>query len=135
MDLNNAKGVVHIAIPCVDLEETSIFYRQNFFAEEARRYHDRVTFKVFGHQIVCHLNDHRREVPKSLYPYHVGFTFTDREQYFNFYHHLKERKVRFFMELQERFPDMPEVHHTFVVLDPNNMLFEFKYYELEKFIY
>ncbi|UOF02244.1 VOC family protein [Bdellovibrio reynosensis] len=135
MELKNMKGIIHIAIPCNNLDEAHSFYSTKLGAVVARRYEDRVTFNFFGHQVVCHLDDSFRNYPTSLYPFHIGFTFVDQLDYEAFHAHLKSNDVKFYMEMNERFKNLPEVHNTFVILDPSNNLLEFKHYKDNSFIY
>ena len=70
-DSNNA---FHIAIPCKDLQEAVDFYEGKLGFENRRRYDDRVTFNMFGDQLVCHLSPDKIDTDPEPYPRHFGLT-------------------------------------------------------------
>jgi len=127
--------VFHLAIPTHDLDVSEHFFTQTFGATRARRYDDRVTFRFFDHQIVCHLAPDEIEREVKMYPRHYGITFVKAAEFDDLYKRCRDSGCQFFKDRFVRWPDRPEQHETFFVADPSNNLFEFKHYDRPEFIY
>lgn len=128
-------NVFHLAIPTHDLDAAEAFYTEVIGAEKARRYEDRVTFKFFEHQIVCHLAPDKVDQTVEIYPRHFGITFTDKEKYDDFYNGCYQDPSVFVKERFVRWPEKAEKHESFLLRDPSNNVLEFKYYYCPEFIY
>lgn len=127
--------ILHIAIPCSDLDATQEFYNSRLGFKLARRYDDRVTFDFFGGQLVCHLSPSEIESMPRFYPRHFGATFENRDDFLLFHKMILERKVALFVEMTERFKEKVERHQYFAITDPSNNVLEFKYYQDKRMIY
>ena len=124
-DPNNA---FHIAIPCKDLQEALDFYEGKLGFENRRRYDDRVTFNMFGDQLVCHLSPDKIDTDPEPYPRHFGITFHKQSDFDTFVASLEDNKVELLTPISIRFDKMPEMHKTFFLKDPSNNILEFKFY-------
>ena len=124
-DPNNA---FHIAIPCRDLQEALNFYESKLGFENRRRYDDRVTFNMFGDQLVCHLSPDKIDTDPDPYPRHFGITFHKQSDFDSFVTLLEDNKVELLNPISTRFDNMPEMHKTFFLKDPSNNILEFKFY-------
>lgn len=120
--------LVHIAIPCRELDETVAFYGEQLGCPLYRRYNDRVTFDFFGAQLVCHLSPQQIDAAPKMYPRHFGMTLRQRADFDDVYERAREAGAPFFKDLFVRFRDKREEHLTFFLRDPANNLLEFKYY-------
>jgi len=127
--------VFHLAIPTHDLDLAEFFYTKIIGAERARRYEDRVTFKFFDHQIVCHLAPNEIAADVKMYPRHFGVTFSDEDAFMAHYRRCKAADWPLWKDIDARWPDLPEAHKMFFVADASNNLLEFKYYRDPSFIY
>jgi len=134
-------NVFHLAIPTHDLDAAERFYQDVVHAQRARRYKDRVTFRFFEHQLVCHLDPSSvnlstvRDPFEKLYPRHFGITFEFRDDFDKVYKHCLDSRWPHVKPLFERFGDLPERHQTFFVADPSFNLLEFKHYDESKYMY
>lgn len=124
-DSNNA---FHIAIPCKDLQEAVDFYEGKLGFENRRSYDDRVTFNMFGDQLVCHLSPDKIDTDPEPYPRHFGLTFYKQSDFDTFVTLLQDNQVELLNPIFTRFDDMPEMHKTFFLKDPSNNILEFKFY-------
>ncbi|HEY8023840.1 MAG TPA: VOC family protein [Burkholderiaceae bacterium] len=127
--------IIHLAIPCRDLDETQNFYNSRLGFKLARRYDDRVTFDFFGAQLVCHLAPEKCDSSPQFYPRHFGATFSGRDEFLMFHKLILERKVPLYVEISDRFQEMVERHQYFAITDPSNNVLECKYYEDKRMIY
>ena len=131
------KTVFHLAIPCLDLDQTKEFYVDQLGCRLARRYDDRITLQFFeNYQIVCHLSD-ESEVPDEvkMYPRHFGMTFQEKFEFDSLHDVAVKKNLPFFRNKFVRFEGMKEEHHTFFLIDPAKNLLEFKYYFEPEMIY
>ena len=103
-DPNNA---FHIAIPCKDLQEALDFYEGKLGFENRRRYDDRVTFNMFGDQLVCHLSPDKIDTDPDPYPRHFGITFHKQSDFDSFVTLLEDNKVELLNPISTRFDNMP----------------------------
>jgi extradiol dioxygenase family protein len=133
--------IFHLAIPTHDLNAAEYFYKTVVCAQRARRYDDRVTFRFFDHQIVCHLAPDHVDLTKadnpfqSLYPRHFGITFEKKQDFEQLYKQCMASEWPHVKPMFERFNDLPEKHYTFFLADPSFNLLEFKYYIDPKYMY
>lgn len=127
--------IFHLAIPTHDLDAAENFYVTVMGAQKARRYDDRVTFRFFDDQIVCHLAPDEIDREIKMYPRHFGITFTTRQDFDRLHDSIKSAGWPFFRNLFMRWPEKPERHRSFFVVDPSNNLLEFKQYEDPQFAY
>ena len=127
--------IFHLAIPTHDIDAAEEFYTSVFGAERARRYADRVTFRFFGNQIVCHLAPDKIDRAPEMYPRHFGITFLRRQHFDEVYDRCKQSEYRLFKDIFLRWPDSKEKHQAFFISDPSNNLIEFKYYFDSTYVY
>ncbi|SLN22727.1 VOC family protein [Oceanibacterium hippocampi] len=132
--------VFHLAIPTHDLDATEAFYTNVVGATRARRYDDRVTFRFFEHQVVCHLDPEFAPAADldpfaNIYPRHFGLTFRNGDDFDAFHERCARSGWHWFRPWANRFGDLPERHRTFFLADPTGNLLEFKHYEAERYIY
>ena len=127
--------VFHLAIPTHDLDVTENFYTTIMGAEKARRYDDRVTFRFFEHQVVCHLAPDEIATEIKMYPHHYGITFVNKKDFDDCYERCKAANHPLYKDRFTRWPEKAEKHDTFFIADPSNNLIEFKYYYDPQFIY
>ena len=127
--------IFHLAIPTHDIALSEDFYTRVIGAQRARIYDDRVTFKFFDHQIVCHLAPDEIDKSVKMYPRHFGMTFIEKAEFDKLYQKCLESGYPFFQERTMRWPERPEKHETFFIADPSNNLLEFKYYLDSKYAY
>ncbi|MEP1230579.1 MAG: VOC family protein [Litorimonas sp.] len=128
-------NVFHVAIGTHDKELAKVFYRDALGGVVAREYDDRVTFNLFEHQLVCHIDEDLD--PKTLegvnplknpYPRHFGMTFLEESQFREVHARLTAANVPFLQNIRSRFRDLPEKHLTFFTADPSHNVVEFKWY-------
>jgi uncharacterized protein len=119
--------IFHLAIPSANLDESAAFYSK-LGGRIARRYSDRVTIELFGHQIVCHLCPDKVDSTPEIYPRHFGVTFAHEAPFERMLAIAIACKLNFFREPFIRFRGFPEEHRTFFLVDPSNNLLEVKYY-------
>ncbi len=125
----------HLAIPTHDLDAAEGFYTRVLGAERARRYDDRVTFRFFDHQIVCHLAPDRVDREIRVYPRHFGMTFVEKREIDAVYDRIRNSGHGFVEDRFVRWPERPERHETFLLADPSNNVIEFKWYDDPRFVY
>ncbi len=127
--------IFHLAIPTHDLDAAERFYTQVMGAERARRYEDRVTFRFYDDQLVCHLAPDEVAKEAKKYPRHFGFTFEKLSDFEATYERCAQSGHPIFQDRFTRWPEKPERHEAFFVADPSNNLIEFKCYSDARFIY
>lgn len=121
--------ILHLAIPCLSLEDAVAFYGEILRCRQARRYPDRVTFEFFGAQLVCHLaQPDQIDAEPQMYPRHFGLTVEKESDFEDLHQRLLSENAPFFAPLFVRFPERREEHRTFFLKDPANNLVEFKWY-------
>lgn len=130
----NKTIVFHLAIPSANLDESADFYSK-LGCRIARRYPDRVTLELMGHQIVCHLSPDKIDQKPEMYPRHFGITFTEEALFQHVLSTAIERKLKFFREPFIRYKGLAEEHRAFFVIDPSNNLLEFKCYRDPAMVY
>lgn len=127
--------VAHFAIPTHDLDTAAEFFPRVLGARQARRYHDRVTFEFFTHQIVCHLAPDQIVAEPTFYPRHFGVTFREQADYDALVARIEAEGQEWFMAPTVRFADLPERHKCCAILDPSNNVIEFKWYAESVYAY
>lgn len=127
-------AIFHLAIPSADLDQSTDFYSK-LGCRIARRYDDRITIEILGHQVVCHLSPDKIEKRPEIYPRHFGITFTEEKLFEQLLAIAVENKLEFFREPFIRFKGLPEEHRAFFLKDPSNNLLEFKYYYDPRMVY
>src|SRR3989338_10082436 len=122
--------IVHVAIPCQNLEETRQFYTALGAREgnENRMRTDRVSLNFFNAHLVCHLLPEKVEQNPSEYPRHFGITFFEKGDFDNMVQLVKAKNLSFFKEPFTRWKDHPAEHSAFFIKDPANNIIEFKFY-------
>ena len=127
--------VFHQAIPTHDLDLAEAFYTDVMGATRARRYDDRITLNFMGDQVVCHLTTEPIDENPKMYPRHFGMTFIHKREFDLLHDRIAHSKHGFFQTRTTRWPEKPERHDTFFVLDPSNNVLEFKWYSSRRFVY
>ena len=128
-------AIFHLAIPTQDLDAAEGFYTRVLGAERARRYDDRITLRFFDHQLVCHLAPDAIDAEPRMYPRHFGMTVLDREAFERVHARCVASGGPFFEERFTRWPDRPERHETFFLVDPSHNVIEFKHYDDPTYAY
>ena len=116
--------MVHLAIPCHNLEEAVAFYRDRLGCRVGRYKGDRVTFDFFGAQLVCHLAPDAVP-PTSPYPLHFGLWVETEESYQALYRQLSARYVE---SEGVRYPGCEDEHRFCFARDPSGNILELKWY-------
>lgn len=137
-----SNNIFHLAIATHDKELAKIFYQDALGAEVAREYDDRVTFNLFEHQLVCHVDEDLDAESlkginplKKVYPNHFGMTFLTEAELREVHARLEAANIPFLQSIRSRFRDMPEKHLTFFAADPSHNVLEFKWYSESKYAY
>jgi len=135
-------NVFHVAIATHDKDLAKSFYQDALGAMVAREYDDRVTFNLFDHQLVCHVDETLD--PKSLegvnplktpYPRHFGMTFLLESEFREVHRRLEDANIPYLQNIRSRFRELPESHLTFFAADPSHNVIEFKWYSDSKYVY
>lgn len=132
--MTNQSPIFHLAIPSANLDKSAEFYSK-LGCRIARRYDDRVTINILGHQIVCHLSPDKIDQHPQMYPRHFGITFIEEDQFERMLSIALEQKLEFFCQPFVRFKGQAEEHRAFFLKDPSNNLLEFKYYCDPRMVY
>lgn len=121
--------LVHIAIPCLDLDESEHFYTNALGAKLFRSYSDRRTFGLQNLQLVTHLS-HPSQIIRnpSIYPRHYGLTFNELDKFHIAVRRCIDNNTPVVLPVQKRFEGLEEQHLTFITMDPSHNLIEFKHY-------
>lgn len=133
--MRDPRNAFHLAVPCRDLDEAVAFYESGLGCKLCRRYEDRVTFNMFGDQLVCHLSPGSIDPHPEPYPRHFGITFREEADFNAMAERIQSRGLRLFAPVSIRFAGLPEEHLTFFILDPSNNFLEFKFYRLPEMMY
>tara|TARA_B100000989_G_scaffold294976_1_gene275069 strand:- start:1091 stop:1501 length:411 start_codon:yes stop_codon:yes gene_type:complete len=129
-------SIFHLAIPTHDLKIAKSFYYDSLGFTIGRIYEDRITFNVYGDQLVCHLTPlEELNLKPKMYPRHFGFTFLKEKFFDDLYLKAKNNNLNFYKDFFLRWPNKPEKHKSFFLCDPSGNLIEFKYYFNKQFIY
>jgi extradiol dioxygenase family protein len=120
-------NIFHLAIPCLDVDETVTFY-EKLGARCGRRYKGYAILNFFGHQVVAHVNGEKCDKELFEYPRHFGIICDVKEQYDALLKLAEDHELSFFLKGKMRFEGRPEEHRTFFLKDPSNNLIEFKHY-------
>ena len=127
--------IIHIAIPCWDLEVAEDFYGRKLGCNIGRKYKDRISVDFWGAQLVCHLSPRPDERDLALYPRHFGLTFRKEVDFDSFYERVKKVDVRLAKDKFIRFANLPEAHKSFFIADPSDNVIEAKFYFEQRFNY
>ena len=124
----------HLAIPVDDLQSSRQFYGELLGCAEGRSAEQWVDFNLFGHQVVCHLQEKAggekiegsnpvdgHEVPIP----HFGVVL-EMETWKALSEKLKRAGVKFVIEPSLRFEGEPGEQATMFLLDPSGNAVEFK---------
>ena len=124
----------HLAIPVVDLPSSRQFYGELLGCPEGRSAEQWVDFNLFGHQVVCHVQEKAgeekivgsnpvdgHEVPIP----HFGVVL-EMEVWKELAEKLKSAGVNFVIEPYLRFEGEPGEQGTMFLLDPSGNAVEFK---------
>ena len=120
-------NILHLAIPCTNIEEGVIFYNHKLGCKLGRMYPDSVIIDFFGMQLVLHKTLIEMKEP-SMYPRHFGIILKDIVEYNRIHSLAKKRNIPFFKEEFVRHQGLVEEHIAFFLKDPSNNLIEFKHY-------
>lgn len=122
----------HLAIPVHDLEVTRIFYRDILGCKEGRSSAHWVDFDFFGHQLVLHVDETKKEpaptneVDGHQVPIpHFGVVLT-MDDFTRFASLLKTNNVHFEIEPYTRFKGLAGEQATMFFKDPSGNALEFK---------
>jgi uncharacterized protein len=118
----------HLAFPIHNFDLAKAFYVDKLGCYLGRESEQALIFQFGSHQIVAHKIEELPPPPKTIYPRHFGLIFLKKEEFAEFVHKLKLKKVPFEFPLKTRFSGTKIEHQSFFLKDPSNNLLEFKYY-------
>ena len=122
----------HLAIPVSNLEKNRTFYRDVLGCSEGRSSDHWVDFDFFGHQLVIHYKESKKEkeysnpvdghdVPVPHFGVVLGW-----QQWLDFSERLKQHKIKFVIEPYIRFEGQVGEQATLFFKDPSGNALEFK---------
>ena len=130
MILNNLYPF-HLAIPVKEISTTRGFYRDILGCKEGRSSDNWVDFNFFGHQLVIHINDDKKNIEvenkvdgKDVPIPHFGLVLE-----WNLFSQLEKRirgQVEFIIEPYIRFQGQKGEQKTMFFKDPSGNALEFK---------
>ena len=130
MILNNLYPF-HLAIPVKEISTTRSFYRDILGCKEGRSSDNWVDFDFFGHQLVIHINDDKKNIEvenkvdgKDVPIPHFGVVLE-----WNLFSQLEKRirtQVEFIIEPYIRFKGQKGEQKTMFFKDPSGNALEFK---------
>jgi hypothetical protein len=123
----------HLAIPVRDLEQARAFYGGVLGCPEGRSDAHWVDFDLFGHQLVCHLDERdappaplHNEVDSDAVPVpHFGVVL-DMDAWRRLAERLETAGMAFVIEPRVRFRGQAGEQATFFLYDPSGNALEFK---------
>ena len=121
----------HLAIPVFNLEECRIFYRDLLECEEGRSSDHWVDFDFFGHQLVIHLDENKKETVsnsvdgKQVPIPHFGVVL-EWDVFHDFAKVLKSKSIVFIIQPCIRFEGLVGEQATMFFKDPSGNALEFK---------
>jgi extradiol dioxygenase family protein len=122
----------HLAIPVKEITETRSFYRDILGCKEGRSSDHWVDFDFFGHQLVIHIKDVKKNIKvenkvdgKDVPIPHFGVVL-EWNQFHSFSKKLKEKNIEFLIEPYIRFEGQPGEQATMFFKDPSGNALEFK---------
>ena len=121
----------HLAIPVTDLDAARTFYRDIIGCEEGRSSSHWVDFNFFGHQLVIHYVENKREFVtnpvdgKDVPVPHFGIIL-DWKDFHNFAKLLIKKEITFIIEPYTRFKGLVGEQSTMFFKDPSGNALEFK---------
>jgi extradiol dioxygenase family protein len=124
----------HLAFPVHDLGAARHFYGEMMGCEEGRSSPHWIDFNFFGHQLVAHLSQTKRDGASSdvdghnVPVPHFGVVLT-MAQFEALAKRLRDYKVKFELEPIIRFKGMVGEQATMFFLDPSGNALEFKAFE------
>ena len=126
----------HIAVQVRNITEAKYFYGSILGFEEGRSDTTWIDFNMFGHQFVCHLNEHLgydgkvslyyNKVDEHSVPVPHAGVILEMEKWTELAERLKINNVKFIIEPHIRFKDKPGEQATMFLLDPSGNALEFK---------
>lgn len=124
----------HLAFPVSDLTAARQFYGEVIGCEEGRSSPHWIDFNFFGHQLVTHLSQTKRDKASSdvdghnVPVPHFGVVLT-MGQFEALAKRLQDHNVKFELEPVIRFKGMVGEQATMFFLDPSGNALEFKAFE------
>ena len=121
----------HLAIPVNNLEKCKRFYRDILELKEGRNSGSWVDFNFFGHQLVIHYVENKREFVtnpvdgKDVPVPHFGIIL-DWKDFHNFAELLIKKEITFIIEPYTRFKGLVGEQSTMFFKDPSGNALEFK---------
>ena len=122
----------HLAIPVTNVAKNRVFYRDILGCSEGRSSEHWVDFNFFGHQLVIHYKEAKKEdtisnpvdgkdVPVPHFGVVLGW-----QQWQDFAERLKQYKIKFVIEPYIRFEGEVGEQATLFFKDPSGNALEFK---------
>lgn len=121
----------HLAIPVGNIEENRTFYRDVLGCEEGRSSDHWVDFDFFGHQLVIHLDENKKQVAfnpvdgKQVPVPHFGVVLP-MKVFNELSDSLRSQEIDFIIEPYLRFEGEVGEQATMFFLDPSGNALEFK---------
>ena len=121
----------HLAIPVKEITTTRSFYRDILGCKEGRSSDDWVDFDFFGHQLVIHIKDDKKniEVENKVDDKYVPVPHFGLVLEWNLFSEFEKRirsHVEFIIEPYVRFEGLPGEQKTMFFKDPCDNALEFK---------
>ena len=126
------KTQFHLALPCLDLEETRAFYQDLLKAGTGRKSESWLDINLFGHQITGNFNFQFKNYRLQDYvlpSFHFGLIVP-----MDFWNELYQRLSSMDIEITTEatfLENQPGEHLSFFVQDPNGYMVEFKSFREE----
>lgn len=122
----------HLAIPVTNLSKCRTFYRDVLGCKEGRSSDHWVDFDFFGHQLVIHVKEAKREKDptnavdgKDVPIPHFGVVL-DMDTFNSFSERLQKQNIQFIIEPYIRFKGQAGEQATLFFKDPSGNALEFK---------
>lgn len=122
----------HLAIPITNLSQCRTFYRDVLGCKEGRSSDHWVDFDFFGHQLVIHVKEAKKEQDptnavdgKDVPIPHFGVVL-DMDTFNSFSERLQKQNIQFIIEPYIRFKGQAGEQATLFFKDPSGNALEFK---------
>jgi extradiol dioxygenase family protein len=122
----------HLAIPVTNLSKCRTFYRDVLGCKEGRSSDHWVDFDFFGHQLVIHVKEAKKEQDptnavdgKDVPIPHFGVVL-DMDTFNSFSERLQKQNIQFIIEPYIRFKGQAGEQATLFFKDPSGNALEFK---------
>lgn len=134
------KNIFHLSLPCLNVEDTKLFYLNNVGAKLGRYSENWIDINLFEHQITFtqvgkfnFTSPNYKFENKILPSFHYGIIL-NKEKWEEVY--TKLNLLKLILDNKVTFlKNKPGEHSSFFVKDPNGYVIEFKHFKDSKFIF